>query len=242
MHIQAALGPPGKRALYYQDTPAEIRTELWRRVKEALEPLRASGKLGLLHFQFPPWLRCNREGHAHVEHCVDAMAGYRLSVEFRQRGWFEPAQSDSNLAFQRELGVVYTVVEGPQGFDNSVPALWCATHATHALMRLHGRNAASWDIQGASAASARFNDDYPDSELDGLSAHIKRLAQDVLEVHVVFNNNMQDQGQRNAASLARRLFALSPDVRSARLELRPGEWRQACKERRGFEATNRAVR
>ena len=84
--------------------------------------------------------------------------------------------------------------------------------------------------------------DYPDSELDGLSAHIKRLAQDVLEVHVVFNNNMQDQGQRNAASLARRLFALSPDVRSARLELRPGEWRRACKERRGFEATNRAVR
>ena len=52
--------------------------------------------------------------------------------------------------------------------------------------------------------------DYPDSELDGLSAHIKRLAQDVLEVHVVFNNNMQDQGQRNAASLARRLFAPKP--------------------------------
>ena len=77
-------------------------------------------------------------------------------------------------------------------------------------MRLHGRNAASWDIQGASAASDRFNDDYPDSELDGLSAHIKRLAQDVLEVHVVFNNNVQDQGQRNAASLARRLFAPKP--------------------------------
>ena len=134
MHIQAALGPPGKRALYYQDTPAEIRTELWRRVKEALEPLRASGKLGLVHFQFPPWLRCNREGHAHVEHCVDAMAGYRLSVEFRQRGWFEPAQSDSNLAFNASWASSTPWLKGRRA-----SATACLPSGAPRMRPMHGR-------------------------------------------------------------------------------------------------------
>jgi uncharacterized protein YecE (DUF72 family) len=81
-----------------------------------------------VHFQFPPWLLRNRAGHDHVRHCVEMMAGYTVSVEFRSRMWFEDEHTASTLAFERELGVVHTVVDAPQGFDNSIPQLWEVTH------------------------------------------------------------------------------------------------------------------
>ncbi|MDE2092326.1 MAG: DUF72 domain-containing protein [Burkholderiales bacterium] len=203
--IRAALPPSTKANLYYKDVPGEIRDELWRRFIEALAPLRAANRLGLVHFQFPPWLVCNAAGHAHVRHCVERMAGHALSVEFRHKSWFEGAHAASTLAFERELGVAHTVVDGPQGFVNSVPALWEATHPAFALLRLHGRNTETWNVKGASAASDRFNYDYSQAELADIAAKVARLALQAASTHVVFNNNMEDQGQRNAALLMRLL-------------------------------------
>jgi uncharacterized protein YecE (DUF72 family) len=200
--IALALGDRGGANLYYKDTPAEIRDELWRRFHEALAPLRHSGRLGLVHFQFPPWLVCNPEGHAHVAHCVERMGGHTVSVEFRHRSWFADAQREATLAWQRELGVVHTVVDAPQGFANSVPQVWQATHPRVALLRLHGRNTQTWNAKGATAASERFNYDYDDAELGELAAQIRRLLPPLLQTHVIFNNNMEDQGQRNARTLA----------------------------------------
>ena len=203
--IRAALPPSAKANLYYKDVPGEIRDELWRRFIEALAPLRAANRLGLVHFQFPPWLVRNAAGHAHVRLCVERMAGHALSVEFRHRSWFEGEHAASTLAFERELGVAHTVVDGPQGFANSVPALWEATHPAFALLRLHGRNTETWNVKGASAASDRFNYDYSEPELADIAAKVARLALQAASTHVVFNNNMEDQGQRNAALLMRLL-------------------------------------
>jgi len=205
--IAQSIGPTTRRNLYYKDLPIEIRDELWRRFHEALAPLRLAGKLGLVHFQFPPWVVRDREGHAHVEHCVERMAGHVVSVEFRHRSWFDDERAAKTLAFARELGVVHTVVDGPTGFDNSVPALWEVTHGGFALLRLHGRNAQTWNA-GATVASERFNYDYRDDELGELASRIQRLALGAAMTHVVFNNNMEDQGQRNATSLMRILSEL----------------------------------
>jgi uncharacterized protein YecE (DUF72 family) len=203
--IQLALGERGGRNLYYKDTPAEIRDELWRRFREALAPLQHSGRLGLVHFQFPPWLVRNAPAHDHLRECVERMAGHTLSVEFRHKSWFDGEQRSATLAFERELGVVHTVVDEPQGFSNSVPAIWEVTHPRYALVRLHGRNAATWNVKGATAASDRFNYDYADDELAGFAASIRHLLPPLLQTHVIFNNNMEDQGQRNARSLIGKL-------------------------------------
>lgn len=198
--LRAALSGFGA-TLFYGDVPSEIRAELWLRFRDALLPLRAAGRLGLVHFQFPPWVSCGAAGRAQVAHCVEQMAGHDVSVEFRHQSWFAAGAAAETLAFLRELGVAHTVVDGPQGFANSVPALWEATHPRFALVRLHGRNTRTWNIQGASSASDRFNYDYADSELADLAAPIERLALGALQTHVIFNNNMEDQGQRNARSL-----------------------------------------
>jgi uncharacterized protein YecE (DUF72 family) len=204
--MQLMLAGLGKSRFYYRDLPEEVRTEVWRRFREALTPLKDAGKLKLVHFQFPPWLLVNRSAHDHVRHCVEMMEGHTLSVEFRNSAWFEDEQrTESTLAFERELGVVHTVVDAPQGFRNSVPQVWAATHPRFAYVRLHGRNAATWDVKGTTAASDRFNYDYPADELAGLVPQIGELADAGLDVGVVFNNNMEDQGQRNARTLTEKL-------------------------------------
>ena len=195
--IQQALGPDVPKTLYYKDVPAEIRGELWRRFSEALEPLRQAGKLGAVHFQFAPWLLRNREGRAHVQECVERMEGYLLAVEFRHKSWFDGANAASTVAFEHELGVVHTIVDGPQGFANCVPDIWEVTHPELALVRLHGRNYETWNHQGP-ASSSRFNYWYSAEELAALKPEILKTARKARKVHVVFNTNYEDQGQVNA--------------------------------------------
>jgi len=195
--IQQALGPDVPNVLHYKDVPAEIRSELWRRFSEALEPLRQAGKLGAVHFQFAPWLLRNREGQAHVRECVERMEGLLLAVEFRNKSWFDGANAASTVAFERELGVVHTIVDGPQGFANCVPAVWEVTHPELALVRLHGRNQETWNYKGP-ASSGRFNYVYSGQELAALKPEILRASRQARKVHVLFNTNYQDQGQVNA--------------------------------------------
>jgi len=201
--LRDQVPPSDKKTFYLKQLPEDLRTELWNRFKAALEPLRAAGKLGMVHFQFAPWVLRNRDGHAHVRHCVEVMKDYTASVEFRNKTWFDEAHVGSTLAFERELNVVHTVIDGPQGFYNSVPAVWESTHLQYALVRLHGRNAETWNIKGAASASERFNYDYPEAELVDIAAKVERLAPETFTTHVIMNNNFEDQGQRNAATLAR---------------------------------------
>lgn len=200
-----------KRTLYERDLPGELRDELWRRFREALAPLHEAAKLGMVHFQFAPWVLRNREGHALVRECVGRMHDYCIvGVEFRNKTWFGTERAiASTLDFERELSVAHTVVDGPQGFANSVPPVWEATHPQLALVRLHGRNVETYNRRSASA-SDRFNYDYGDSELRAIAAPIQTLSDGMPTTHVVFNNNFGDQGQRNAETLRSLLQRAKP--------------------------------
>jgi uncharacterized protein YecE (DUF72 family) len=200
--LQPALPQNGKANLYYKDMPDAIRDELWRRYLEAVAPLREAGKLGAVHFQFAPWITSGPDGLAHVAHCADRLRpGYQMAVEFRNRSWFDDAHAASTLAFERERGLVHVVVDEPQGGANTIPAVWHVTSERLALVRLHGRNRETWNIKGATASSERFNYDYSDDELAGLAEQIRKIAAYVAQTHVLFNNNYEDQGQRNARTL-----------------------------------------
>lgn len=204
--IQQALGPDAPKTLYYKDTPHEIRDELWRRFIEALAPLKSAGKLGAVHFQFAPWVIRNRDGMAHVAHCVEMMQGHEVAVEFRNKTWLDAEHVERTIAFERELGVVHTIVDSPQGFANCVPLVWEATNPRLALLRLHGRNKAAWNSKG-SASSSRFDYWYSAEELDAMVPEIRHIAAQVDATHIVFNTNMEDQGQVNARLMRRILDA-----------------------------------
>jgi uncharacterized protein YecE (DUF72 family) len=42
---------------------------------------------------------------------------------------------------------------------------------------------------------------HPDAELAGLAGSIRRMTTPPLQTHVIFNNNMEDQGQCNARTM-----------------------------------------
>ncbi len=196
--IQKALGPAVPRTLYYADLPTEIRDELWRRFLEAIAPLHAAGKLGAVHFQFAPWLLRNREGMAHVEHCVEKMQGHLVAAEFRHGTWFHGEHLEKTLEWERSLGLVHTVVDSPQGFANCVPCVWDLANPRLAIVRLHGRNKETWNKKGLAASSSRFDYQYSAEELAAMVPEVRELARRAQAVHVVFNTNNEDQGQVGA--------------------------------------------
>lgn len=200
--IREALGPTAER-LYYRDLPPELAEELWKRFREAVEPLAAAGKLGAVLLQFPPWFVFRRPNLDHILLCAAKLTGLRVAVEFRNKSWFGERWRDRVLAFEREHGLVHVIVDEPQGSASSVPPVWEVTSPDLAIVRLHGRNRAAWERKGLASSAERFNYLYSEAELDELAAPVRELATQARRVHVLFNNCHEDKAQRNALQFSR---------------------------------------
>jgi uncharacterized protein YecE (DUF72 family) len=202
--IRDVLGPVEKKNLYYRDLPEELMDELWDRFREAIRPLRHDGKLGVVLFQFPPWFVYRESSLEHILTCQRHLPGIPLAIEFRNKSWFEADRRAAVFDFERQHGLAHVVADEPQGFASSIPALWEVT-ASIAVVRLHGRNVATWDAKGLPSAAERFKYLYSDAELDELASHVGSLARSAGQVHVLFNNNYGNYAQRNAHDLMERL-------------------------------------
>lgn len=207
--IRTALGPLKNKNVYDKDVPAEISLELWRQFRAVLEVLRDGGKLGAVHMQFAPWVAFHPESFSYIEHCRAMLAGFTVAVEFRNKTWFDTAKhSDRTLGFERDNRLVNVVVDAPQNIANTIPSVWEVTNPALSVVRLHGRNHATWNRKGLKASSQRFDYDYDRAELKEIGKQVKMIADRVETTHVLFNNNYQDQGQRGAAELRELLPAL----------------------------------
>ena len=188
--------------VYDEDVPAEIQLELWRQFRAVLEILRSSGKLGAVHFQFAPWVAFHPKSFAYIEHCRAMLAGFRLAIEFRNKSWFDGERHTAcTLTFERDNGLVNVVVDEPQGIANTIPAVWEITDPALSVARLHGRNHGTWNKKGLTSSAQRFNYDYDEGELTAVAQDVTTLSRKADMVHVLFNTNYQDQGQRAARML-----------------------------------------
>ena len=203
--VREVLGADPAKNIYLKDLPEELRQELWKRMREVVEPLRAAGKFGAWHFQFAPWLAFHPENMELLEECCRQLSGDHLAVEFRNSSWFSEKHLERTLELQRGLEVSHVVVDAPRGVKPEIPTVWAVTNPRLGLLRLHGRNAETWNKKGLKSSSERFNYDYSESELEELVPHIQELGSQCQQVNVLFNNNHEDQGQRNAGTLRRLL-------------------------------------
>ena len=203
--IQSALAAQfaAKPMLYYKDTPPEIRDELWARYERAISPLREAGKLRAVLFQFPKWVLPSGRAWDHVDECIARLDGYQLATEFRQHSWFDAEHREDTIGRERARGLVHVTVDAPPDKASAIPTVWAVTNPKLGILRLHGRNTATWDDKSAQAASDRFNYDYSDAELEDIADNLAKVAADLEHLHVIFNNNYEDQGQRNAKTLER---------------------------------------
>lgn len=190
----------GKRTVYARDIGERELELVWRLHREALEPLAAAGKLGAVLFQFPPWFVRSGDNRDYLRSLPARLPGRPLAVEFRGGGWMDEDAAAGTLSLLEEAGLAYVGVDGPQGFPNSTPRLAKAT-APLALIRLHGRNAETWEVR-TGAASDRFKYLYDEAELQEWVPRVRDLAMNARAVHVLFNNNFEDWGMQNARRMA----------------------------------------
>ena len=156
-------------------------------------------------FQFPPWFTRSRAAIDYLAEIRERLPGWRLAVEFRGGGWMADDAAARTLRLLDGLDLGYVSVDEPQGFDSSTPPVVAATGGL-AVVRLHGRNAATWKSR-TGAASDRFKYLYRDEELEEWVPRVTELAEQAGEAHVLFNNNYEDWGMRNARRMAQLLGA-----------------------------------
>ena len=120
-----------KKNLCYKDLPREITDELWRQYREGIEPLKRSGKLAAVHFQFAPWVAYHPKNRDHIEGCQRQLEGYQLAIEFRNKTWFEGKHAAVTLGFERKRNLVNVIVDEPQGIAPWLLAIgWVALALT----------------------------------------------------------------------------------------------------------------
>jgi uncharacterized protein YecE (DUF72 family) len=175
------------------DRPSrEFRAEVFLRFHELLEPLRRAGKLGGILLQFPPYIVYRPSSLEYIEWARDQLPGDELLVEFRHRSWLEEENRADVLAFLEERGLTYVIVDAPRTEGrNLVPTIVGLTTST-AYLRLHGRNAKTWNIRGRSAAE-RFDYLYSEEELAEWVEPLRELGERAESAYVLFNNNGRSQ-------------------------------------------------
>jgi uncharacterized protein YecE (DUF72 family) len=188
--------------------PREQRAGVFRAFLEALEPLRAAGKLGGILFQLPPYVVYRPSSLDYLEWAQDQLAADRMLVEFRHRSWFEEDVRAEVLGWLEARAMSYVTVDAPKLDAGNVPLTVVAVTGPIAYVRFHGRNAATWNSRGGSAAE-RFDYLYGEEELREWVEPLRELAERSQEAYAFFNNNNQTNGVAQApagAELLRRLL------------------------------------
>jgi uncharacterized protein YecE (DUF72 family) len=166
----------------------ELRAEVYRRFLAALEPLRAAGKLGGILLQLPSYIVYKPASLEYLEWARGQLAGEDMLVEFRHRSWLDDENRDSTLSFLEGIEASHVIVDAPKTeARNLVPTVVALTSGT-AYVRFHGRNAATWNVRGRSAAE-RFDYLYSDDELAEWVEPLRELAGSAKAAYVFFNNN-----------------------------------------------------
>jgi uncharacterized protein YecE (DUF72 family) len=101
--------------------------------------------------------------------------------------------------------VSHVIVDEPQGFASSIPWIGEVTTPRFAMVRLHGRNANTWEEKGLTSSGERFNYLYSAAELSELAERVRPIAARAERTHIYFNNNFEDYGIRNALDFGRLL-------------------------------------
>jgi uncharacterized protein YecE (DUF72 family) len=183
----------------------EFRGEVFRRFLAALEPLRSGGKLGGILFQFPSYVVRKDASLDYLRWAREQLGDDELLVEFRHSSWFEDDARADTLRFLEEIGATHVIVDAPriEGAKNVIPTVYALSSPT-LYVRFHGRNAATWNKRGGSAAE-RFDYLYSDEELHEWVAPLRELAERAGQAYAFFNNNSSSsdgQGGRIAQAAA----------------------------------------
>ncbi len=195
----------GKPNVYLKDVDPAVTNEAWERFLSALEPLRLTGRLGAILFQFPQWFVIGRARKEYILQVADRVAPRQVCIEFRNKTWMSEENRAETLTFLTDHRLPYVCVDEPQGYPSSVPPVVAVT-APLAVVRMHGRSE-KWDSRDI---QEKYRYRYPEQELKEWVPKVRQLAEDADTTHVLFNNCYRDDAQVNARQLGDLLATRQP--------------------------------
>ncbi len=163
-----------------------------RQFREALAPLRESGKLACVLAQFPNGFKPSDQNRDYVRRVVNAFEELPVVVEFRHRAWQTPETFD----MLRDQNAGFCNVDMP-AFEELPKSSSDATSSI-GYVRLHGRNAKQW---WSGTNVTRYQYLYSSEELDPWADRIAEIEEQVEETYVFFNNHARGNAARNAEML-----------------------------------------
>ena len=173
----------------------EMRDAVIDSLVEAIAPLGT--KLGAVLLQLPPHVACTDETRSEIGRIIDRLQPLRTAVEFRHVSWAEPGNREAAAAMLAERDAAWVCVDAPRiDVPSAMPPIVEVTCPELAYLRLHGRNANTW--QGSRTVAERFDWQYSDEELQEWIGPVMDMAEKAQEVAVVFNNNHGDFALRSA--------------------------------------------
>jgi len=167
----------------------------------ALRPLRDSGKLGCVLYQFPPWFTYSPANMDALAEVRERHPKDKVAIEFRHRSWGDPKNWERVADLLAEAKLTYCCVDEPQIGSGTMTPVVAATTPELAMIRLHGRNQHTW-YKKVEKTGHRFDYWYAHDELEEIAQRVRELAEAAAEVHVSLNTNNSNQGPVNALKLA----------------------------------------
>ena len=197
-----------KARLYAKDLPPDVLDEVWRRFRDALEPLHSSGKLGVVLFQFPHWFVPSRANADALIAARERLDGLPMAVEFRHRSWLTGRMAKRTPEFLADNDIPMVIVDAPSGMTSSLPATPLVTSTQLAIVRLHGRRSETWEERN-DIVSERYRYLYDEGELTAWVDPVLEVSAQARETHVVFNNCYGNYAPTNAIEFSALLSAAS---------------------------------
>jgi uncharacterized protein YecE (DUF72 family) len=204
--IPPSIAPGGR--IYAKDLPLELRDEVWRLFRDAVEPLHEAGKLGVILLQFAPWILPTRHTPAMLARAREQLGDLPIAVEFRHPSWLAPKLRERVWAQLREQRMTYVVADTPQGTPTSLPRVPAITTENLSVVRLHGRRSELWGARDAQVVE-KYRYLYDREELEDWLAVILELTEQTEQLHVVFNNCYANYGTTNALEMTGMLLDAS---------------------------------
>jgi uncharacterized protein YecE (DUF72 family) len=185
--------------------------------RQAMAPLQEAGRLGAVLMQFPYRFHHTPENRTLVQRMADAFRDYPLVLEIRHRSW----DRAEVFAWLEALGLGFCNIDQPQ-VSYGIGLTHVVTSPV-GYLRLHGRNAAMWFAEEASAA-ARYDYRYPAEELQELVEAAEVISRRARDTYLITNNHFRGQAALNALELRSRLrrspIPVPPPLLTAYPELR----------------------
>ena len=184
-----------------QGRPRDATREEIRDFLDCLEPLRDSGRLVAIHYQYPPWFTNRPDARERILEARERHPDDIVAVEFRHRSWFDEGRWAETEELLRELDISYVGVDAPQLGSGTAPPHLAVTSPRLCLVRFHGRNYQTW-YKKTKTTGERFDYLYRPQELRQWVPAIEAAADSGVPVHVLLNNNRSNYAVVNAFDMA----------------------------------------